>query len=235
MSYLKRKWERGFSLIETLVVVAIIAGAVGVIVTVAINVQRGIERQDITRTLSTTSVEIRNWLNKSYRAQCDGTARPYELAPTAATVTAVTERGGTPAPAQYLLSSTAAPQAPCRRMWRGMLGWLKRSESDNTWRLGTDDGPRVGVSIARAATMTAAQAATFLGGAAAATNPVAAVPCAGTPRLILGVPMSDLEVCEGVITFAENLAPVTAVSCHEFAAANAATPDMDAAALICFG
>ena len=224
----KRK-QRGFSLFEALLVMAVGAIAIVTVVTLADNAWDKAEYTRLSASVPAVVVDLGTWLTRYHRADCDG-----DGANDAYTVNLGADPGAL-GDTKYTLNPPADDDdRPCLLMWR-QLGRI--FEFNGT--LATPDtmaisDMEVGIAMTPVATTLAAGGmATFVGEGAGTPSPPVTACADSLNRFALAVPVRSMEVCDDLALLIEDHRRVETAFCHEYQEAPAAV-DGDAVMGICF-
>ena len=228
MKALKRRLQRGFTLFEALVVMAV--GAVGIYIVAQMTdaAWDNAEYVKLSGTVPPVLTALGGWLTNQHGADCDtGGDDRYESVLGAASITAPDAKFTTNVPA-----GNAARQ--CFLMWRHLANILDFNTTTGTPAELTIGDVPIGLSITPdTGDLNAAGMKALIGEAVGTPNP--AIPnCDGSlDRLAIAFPVRSMEVCWELESVMEDHRRVDSVFCHEYETAPAAI-DGDAVMAICF-
>ena len=246
----KRK-TRGLSMVEIMVGLAIVAGVMATVASVAISAIDRNDANSATLLMQGFVSDANVFLSRAYRPDCDGGAAstPSATMPLGARIQAAQENGSTAAPAVAdttvvgtldpvystvqgtTTDAVFATRAACRVMWQRFMG-LFDVQSE---RLTIGGSTLVGVALNEDDDILQnVVGAGVLGGATAALMPCLTAADDDDPiGLFVTIPLSNLDVCEMVESRIADQRRVEAVGCHEFTGDGRAGIEGDAALMVC--
>ena len=238
MNYLKRKWQRGLSLVELLITIGvgalIIAGVVGVGI---VAIER-VQAQQVKRTVTSFLADYLQWQNRRLSRSCDGDATNDVVNLNIGAAITASDAAGAGVYATARGSITAANwnnQRRCRVMWGSLMDivgsapetsavagtLLAGYDDDGAWEffVGTPDaGYDLGLATADTATNIVADFADIDGSGGSSPTTVGA-PCTvddnPSSGIILAVPSES--VCDLVLADITAIRGVLGASCTNMA------------------
>ena len=249
-SYLKRKLQRGFTMIETLLVMALVAAALVGVFVLYDNVDATIKANHAKSALLGPVRQLADYIEKVHVADCNGAAAPAVIPANAVLgATAAVDGAGV---FQLNAATPAAANRRCRAMWQGLRRIFSTTGEGTAagdavydddavveWHFGSpEQGYDVGFVSNRDLSTAAllGNATTGLGFTAAAGScpDASATAPDDVAHFALAVPLDRLAVCDKVVDAFGTIAAVESSLCVEPTAwTNDAAVDGDAALVLC--